>query len=126
MFASVWDDGQTSISKGFYPKEGDIKSRWSTLFGDTGAPDLRNEGAYWTRNSSSYPATEVYSINKTQAVMIKQYMSATPQHNWALTANCTDWAVGAAKSGGIYISRSSYTTFGYADPAKLERYMNAN
>lgn len=53
-------------------------------------------------------------------------MTATPQGNWALTTNCTDWAVGAAAAGGIHIPRSSYSNFGFADPATLRNYYREN
>lgn len=40
---------------------------------------------------------------------------------FALTANCTDWAVGGLRSAGIYIPKDEYTTMGFADPDKLTR-----
>jgi hypothetical protein len=120
--AALIDPDGAITARGFWPKVG--PGRIGASMGKTSPGVIRNEGGFWNGNGGGFDTGHSYKVNGTQAVMMKQYMTATPKGNWALTTNCTDWAVGAAASGGIYIPKNSYSSFGFADPSALRNTYN--
>lgn len=109
---------------GKYPNAG-VKSEAEWLLGKTSGGQLIGEGGLpaWEPGGNLYnnfDTGRIYAINGVQAAMVRSYMNS-PAGAFALTTNCTDWAVGAALAAGIYIPKSSYSNFGFADPSVLRK-----
>ena len=88
------------------------------------SPGLRLEEMPGTALGDYADISKVYPINAAQANMVQTYIDS-PVGAFALTANCTDWALGAVRAAGYHIPRNQYSNFGFTDPARLrEHFMN--
>ena len=83
------------------------------IFGKTVAGKLRNEGELFARSSKLVAS---WNLNDGQYAAIYSYMHAEPG-TFALTTNCTTWALQGIRTAGIQ-APSYLTTFGFPDPAK--------
>ncbi|MEW5759120.1 MAG: hypothetical protein AB1755_06645, partial [Candidatus Omnitrophota bacterium] len=70
-------------------------------------------------------AKHFWDITKRQYNQVITYMNKFQADNkvWSLSVNCTDFAVGAARSIGINVP--DITTNGYSDPAKLGKWLDS-
>ena len=79
----------------------------------TVAGKLRNEGELFAKSSKLVAS---WNLNDGQYAAIYSYMHAEPG-TFALTTNCTTWALQGIRTAGIQ-APSYLTTFGFPDPAK--------
>ncbi len=80
-------------------------------------------GLFDDTNFINSPGTVSYyqDIGTGQATLLNQYIQRGPG-TFALTTNCADWALGAARHAGIFVP-NNLTTRGFTDPAKIRAWL---
>jgi hypothetical protein len=69
------------------------------------------------------PGTASYyqDIGVGQATLLNEYIQRGPG-TFALSTNCADWALGAARHAGIFVP-NNLTSYGFTDPAKIRTWI---
>lgn len=98
-------------------------SSGSMLLGKSGSAQIVPESGFFSRNDISVFST---SVTQSQAGAYNEYVntSLASPGRFALTTNCADWALGAARYMGITVP-DNLRTATYTDPGKIQKWIDS-
>jgi hypothetical protein len=93
------------------------------LLGKSGPAQIVPESGFFSRDDISVFGT---SVTQVQATAYNEYVNTALSNpgRFALTTNCADWALGAARYMGIFVP-DNLRTFTYTDPGKIQKWIDS-